>query len=466
MFDQRNALYISKNKFYYNKICFDLEDLITIDFMEDNKYKVDLNKIPHYFANELFLNLYLKHDALLFFLKNNLVEVVIINKSNKFITSLLRDICYKHNITFINKLFIDKKISVIIKGYLIFFSSFFYIFFRFLNLKSKVLNSKITNVILIRDSATKEKVSNFPYFKLFFDIKNNNSLYCYIPIYRRFIFLWSSLCLSIKMLRILNNEVNYKVGKYSTSFIYTFYSPRLLETYVFEFALMECLSKPSIKNIYTGCNLDRFAFIEQKVSIKLAKTLIVLPHGIEYGFKFPVCFTGDVFYSTSIVAQEYLNNLYKTNKFVYDNEINKLMYNFKVINVEKTKKIIFFTEPNDIEVNKIIIKDLLEYFHNSNLQVYIKLHPNDKIINYKELKVNFISSFKEAISHNYCIARKSTILFEATQNNSEAIAILTNIKDSTFFSYFPTLSKNKKIIKFYNTFDLSNYLLNKQHGTN
>ena len=66
-----------------------------------------------------------------------------------------------------------------------------------------------------------------------------------------------------------------------------------------------------------------------------------------------------------------------------------------------------------------------------------------------------IKDFNEAISNNYCIARKSTILLEALYNNSLSYALLPDKQDKLILKMF-FLLWDERIKKIYTFNELKN----------
>ena len=76
---------------------------------------------------------------------------------------------------------------------------------------------------------------------------------------------------------------------------------------------------------YTANNLDRFSVLEERVAKENSIKTYNIPHGIEYGFKFPKGFSCDVFYAYTEYSSQYLNALYHTDKFVFNQSVIEKM---------------------------------------------------------------------------------------------------------------------------------------------
>jgi len=220
-----------------------------------------------------------------------------------------------------------------------------------------------------------------------------------------------------------------------------YFSKRIVIKAIYEVAFQLVCSKQGVKKLYTGNKEDRYAMLESRITLIENKPLICIPHGLEYAIKFPTNVAGNIFYTTSVEASEYLNCLYSSKKFIYDKCLMSTVFtrNDESFNTYVTsRKIVFFSESRDIHVNISIVKAL----HNSGHHFSIKLHPKDSKSNYEGIgfDVKFINDYNDAISNNICIARKSTVLLEALFNNSFAIAYLENSKDKYYVTHvFPSL---------------------------
>ena len=138
-------------------------------------------------------------------------------------------------------------------------------------------------------------------------------------------------------------------------------------------------------------------------------------------------------------AAKHLNNLYGTNKFVFNKEIVEGMFKVKSAKSLTERKIVYFSEPREPEVNIQILKGLLDYLANTKL--CIKHHPKDNLSDYEEFngKIEVIQDLTDAIQGNICLSRKSTTLLEGVYNDSLCGAIIINEKDKAIFYNFPSL---------------------------
>ncbi len=255
--------------------------------------------------------------------------------------------------------------------------------------------------------------------------------------------------------------IQVNIGVNSAIDAHLYYSKRVVHTLMYSYMLDDYFCANEGSTFYTGNNLDRFAILEEQIAKKYNIKTVCIPHGVEYGFKLPHCFTCDVFYTTSVQAAKHLNALYNEVKFTYNEKIASQMFvvPYKRNNQMKRRSIVFFTEPREVYVNIKIIDELLPRLQNEKMQLSIKLHPKDLKSDYEKYKgrVIFIENFNDAVSKNICFARKSTTLIEAVYNESVAGAILINQKDTAVFKTLPSL-QDEKIKEFYSTLDLFEWI--------
>lgn len=222
------------------------------------------------------------------------------------------------------------------------------------------------------------------------------------------------------------------------------FSFRLVHICFYAGIIERLLSLPWKGRFFSGNNLDSYAFVEEQAARKAQITTVCIPHGLEYGFLFPHCFTGNIFYATSVNAAEHLNQIYDTGKFVYDPDIAKEMFCMSG-DVPIMRKVVYFSEPREPEVNAQIIGKLLPEMKKRNIPLYLKRHPKDNPKEYDVFAqdIGVIEDLKEAVCGNICIARKSTVLLEGLYNNAACAAIVTNEKDRAIFSMFPSLQDKR-----------------------
>lgn len=218
------------------------------------------------------------------------------------------------------------------------------------------------------------------------------------------------------------------------------YITRIAHKAVYESCLKEVIRLTPNATFYTGDKDDRFALLQTRVCNVAKRRLICLPHGLEYGFRFPGGLAGSTFYCFTPEAAKYINNLYCQDKFVYSDSIVDSMYGIDSDSKlgQKVDRICFFTEPRDPEVNYQIISELV----GRGIQFYIKLHPLESSVEYKNRFpfIEQITDIDDAMCSRVCMARKSTVLLEASRKGSKSIALLINKKDRIYVEkIFPSL---------------------------
>ena len=218
--------------------------------------------------------------------------------------------------------------------------------------------------------------------------------------------------------------------------IWKYFAPRVISKSLYEKLLEKLIINIRPSSLITGNKEDRFAVVENKVCASLSIKLTCIPHGIEYAYKFPLGLAGDEFYCSSEAACVYLSALYDSDKFLYDADLNRKIYTETCLGNFQLSQTVFFTEPRDIDINIKILGDLLAF----GIDFLVKLHPNDTRANYKSLVglryIDIITSFDGMV----CVARKSTILIEASYNGGHSVAYITNAKDRYYVRHlFPSL---------------------------
>ncbi|QSP94473.1 hypothetical protein LPB19_15030 [Marinobacter salinisoli] len=230
------------------------------------------------------------------------------------------------------------------------------------------------------------------------------------------------------------------------------YLKRIAHKAVYESCLDEVVRLSPRAVFYTGDKDDRFALLQTKVCHREKKELVCLPHGLEYGFRFPGGLAGTTFYCFTPEAASFLNRLYHEDKFLYVGSVVDSMYGVGGESkfAKLVERVCFFTEPRNPEVNYRIIEELT----GRNVSVSIKLHPLETASNYKNRfpNVEQIEDLDEAMRSSVCIARKSTVLLESSRRGVKAIAALVNDKDRAYvMKIFPSLC-SENIFKAF-TFD-------------
>lgn len=226
---------------------------------------------------------------------------------------------------------------------------------------------------------------------------------------------------------------------------------------------IECIiSNYKLKTIYTGHTYDRFAIIEYTISQKYNKILVCLPHGIERTDKLPVGFVGDYFLCSSQNMSNTLNILYNTKKYIFNETIIKKIYNINNSYHNenyKLNKVVFFTQPLEVEKIKKIILFISLYLKNER-KLYIKVHPREKKQDYNFDNIEFIDDFNDAIFNNLCISFSSTILLEALYNDSVSLSVIHLVLSDSLLSGRYEFLNDSRIIKPNNSQELLDFIEN------
>jgi len=255
---------------------------------------------------------------------------------------------------------------------------------------------------------------------------------------------------SWKDLFLVKSELLSFLSKTCTNRILIYYAARIVLKCSYEVLLEDIIKRHKV-NLFTGNKEDRFAMAESRVARKNGIRLICIPHGLEYAYRFPKGVAGDVFYCTSKASALALFNIYDDKKFVFDQDINNEIYGgAKVHKNNDLARIIFFTEPRNVQVNRLIIK----IFEDNGITFRVKLHPADRRENYPESDLDFVDTFSEAISCSTWVSRKSTVLVEALYRGAKPISFLIDSKDDYYANnVFPSLS-DTSIRKVYSVTEL------------
>ena len=440
-----------------NDDLFLMSDIYDADFYKKSNELAANYLNSTWYVNELFLNFFQKSIALDCFLVNKDIDEIDASQASTLLYYYLEDLAKKKNIKLIGKKRISKVKSVVFFNLEIFFSA---IYLLYLLLKIPFHKVKKENVIfsIVRTPASKSKIKELKIPFYYEDPKSKESVYKFVNRKERVKWVIRSFFVSYKQVKTLKEIMRKHFQLNSSLIIYSFYGNRLVHTNLY-FSLLDFIFKRFKAEVfYTGNNLDRYALIEEELSKKNNIKLICLPHGLEYGFKLPYGFIGNVFYATSFEAMRHFNTLYNTNKFLFDKKIISTILK-KRNTFEKSLKIVFFTEPRESYLNHIIIEKILPILDKYKLKLSLKLHPKDNINEYLIYKLDFVEDFDMSISNNICFARKSTVLLEAIYNNSSSAAILLNKKDETVFFNFPSL-QSSEINTFFTIENLTDWIKN------
>jgi hypothetical protein len=437
----------------------EINDLFTSEFYQFSDKKVDQFKGDIPIINEIYLSKVQIHLALILFFKKNNIQEIVIDEVDDSLYPLVVDTAKKLSI----KVHANKKIinyKKVLKGHVYIIVSVLFLLWKMLLVKhSYSLTSNRKKTSIVRSPASRQKMEKFEdIYILIEDFKSERSIYKYFSKLDRLLWVFKSWMSSYVELKKYKNFTKEKIGKNSGIDVFVFYSKRIVHTLLYQHILNQYFTVNRKSTFYTGNNLDRFALVEELVARKYKVNTVCIPHGIEYGFKLPHCFTGNTFYTTSKEAEKHLNLIYKENKFKYAKEIAEKMFSFSFEN-KSNRRVVFFTEPREVNVNLKIIDEILPLMERESILLYIKLHPKDSKNNYKKYgdRLNFIENIIEALTGNVCFSRKSTTLLEAVYNNSKVSSIITNEKDKAILNTFPSL-QDEKIEVFHDSLNLFEWI--------
>lgn len=445
-----------------------LEDLYTEKFYVYSNKMALRYTTDEYIGNEVFYTITQNKLAIEFFLIENEVNHIELNGAAWNIETLIVDIAKDLEIDVIGSNKFKTVASFIMSNvlsYCIILATYLFLIIKLGKMPyNKGLVGSESKFTLTRTFAAKKKISfmkdiNFKYE----DISSGSSIYSYFK--RKERLSWLNKCL-LESFSELNGYTQYAknmVGTLSSNKTKLFYSKRVVHTLLYKKMLDNYFFVYKGKEFFTGNCIDRFAMIEADIGKKHNVKVSCIPHGMEFGYLFPNGYPCDIHYCTTQHSAEVMNELYDTEKFIYDDKIaeNMMKIPSPTNNTRNEKRVVFFTEPREIEVNIRILDELVEGLINDNIDMYIKLHPNDEKSNYDRFKgqIIFMDDFNEAIYENVCIARKSTVLVEALHNRSTALSILINEKDKSTLETFPSLN-DENILKFYAVSDLIEFIRN------
>lgn len=462
--DKDNAtLIIEDRDFLYKSERYDVNDFFTKEF-----YHFCNNVVAQYSINEITENvIYINYIqpvlAICYFIETNHIASINADKAEYLSWMQVADAANICGIEIKNKYYIRRSIKSTINKVLLWLTK---IHLMWIQKKVKEVPRTLDfskDICVIRTTAAKKKILPGEDKEMFYEESiGSGTVFSIFSCKERKKGLKEAYNEAIeiydRMKHKLRSKKLYGVSELATEF----YSKRLVHTCFYGQMVRRLLNFPWEGNYITGNNLDAYAIIEEKEAHNAGMKVICIPHGLEYGFKMPHCFIGDIFYTTSKFAADFLNDLYKSNSFVFCNKVTRKMFNINEPTPEERceKRIVYFSEPREPEVNLKIIRQLLEYMKPKGLTLYIKHHPKDNLKDYEEFegKVIELEDLSKALQRNICIARKSTVLLEALYNGSLSAAIITNTKDDSVFSSFPSL-QDERIRKFNTVEDLSMWII-------
>lgn len=441
--EQNNVLLKGKKIIHLDKE-YAIDDLVTQEFIDYANSCISNYNNESCVVNELYVYYLQGYLAVDYFIDKNNIADIIIEGGEYPILAYVEDVAKKRKLTIKGKLpkwnlFVYKP-----KAYLNIIASLAYLLYNQIKVPYIGKSFSSSEFALIRYKSAAIKFQYFDFCKEKENIKDKDSIYKYFPLSQRIGWVLKSFVKSFGLYKEIMRFTKNYMGYYSSAYISDFYDKRVLHT-CFYGHLIDSLFKNNINSTYyTASNLDRYSVIEDWTAEKYGVKIICIPHGIEYGFRFPKGFSSTVFYTTSEHAANFLNKLYKTEKFVFSEDVALKMFKREVpASSINNQKVVYFSEPWGKETNIAIIKYLKGKLEEDGKTLYLRLHPKDNREDYIPFGLNILDDFNDAICNNICIARKSTVLIEAIYNNSKASAILLNEYDKTVFNNFPSLQSEK-----------------------
>lgn len=439
-----NTIKIHLTAIVYKKKIFSIDDLYTTDFFTESDFLASKIKFDSYFVNELFLNTFQPYLAFRRFIVSENISKISLDKPSPLLHALSLDVAKTEGIHLEGSggrlLLWSNRLRVNV----LFLATALYLVVCMIRIpKCKAAIKHPQGIFSITRSASAEKkLRNFSYPEHVEDFRSKTSMYSYYGVLRRVYWVAQSYLNALFQLSKIKTKVKEHAGKYSVAIVYSFYATRMVHTLLYEKLLNAFFKQYPHQTLYTGNNLDRFSVVEEVMAKNYGIKMVCIPHGLEYGFRFPKGFSGDIFYATSSYAATYLNALYHTEKFIFDQSVAVRMFTISSAKNNTDKKVVFFTEPREVEVNVNIINGLIPKLKSIDVPLFVKLHPKDSKANYSSFYVEYLDSLEEALVGNVCFARKSTTLLECIYNRSKAAAILTNSKDEALFYTFPSLQSD------------------------
>ncbi len=435
-----------------------VDDLFDESFYALSDAEADKYYNETYGVNEVFNNLIQYYLAIQKWIIDNKPDRILVKEGDVRFKYFAKDICAKQQI-YVEGVGPFCKFTSGISYHTSILSSAFYFAYLLLKIPYKPGINVVDKFAVVRTKASIKK------FKKFTEISQeiesfyeNNSIYRLFPKGKRIGWSFKAYRNALKTFSLMNSFYASLLGKHFRYAMMDFYRKRIVYAELYKLMMDDYLSHFEGKEFYTGNNLDRYSVIEDQLCKKYNIKSYNIPHGIEYGFKFPKGFSSDVFYVHSQYTADYLNKLYNTTKFAFDESIIRRMFEYHY-DKPHDRMIIFFTEPREVNVNVDIVNGLLPKLKEKGLKLYLKLHPGDNKANYDGMDVEFITEYELSLTGNICISRKSTILLEAIYNSSLPVAIITNPKDQTMFTLFPSLNA-REIVKTYSVDELFNVIIN------
>lgn len=453
-----NELFVKGRKLILAGQEISVDELYTQEFYAYTIGKVEQLNNNTYAVNEVYDAIGQDYFAILFFVENHSIDLIDLQKADRNISCYFQDIACKKGIATANGLSIINRIWCNMSFEVFRLSSALYLSYKMylIPFTGEPIEGG-EDFCIIRMKSVQKKLRRFNFHKELEYPFEKESIYRLFKISKRLLWIIKAYISSFGEMKRLRSFYKSKFGSWSMIALNDYYNKRIVYAEFFKYMLDYYMPYYKGYKFYTADNIDRFSVIEDQIAHKYNIETYNIPHGIEYGFKFPKGFSSDVFYANTQYTADYLNKLYDTDKYVFDEKIALKLFVLEGVKPHK-KHIVFFTEPRDSEVNLQILERLIPLLKTKGLELKLKLHPLDSKERYDRFDVEQLSDYSEAMVGNICIARKSTCLLEAVYNNSTPIAIITNQKYRTKLELFPSLN-TEKIIKTYSVEELFNQII-------
>jgi len=434
----------------------DLEQVYTDNFVEVVSGR-RLTTVSDY-SNEFFLYYYLKCEEVREVFKDKTHASCSLN------STLIEKSIFFHVLECLN---IPKGIFSLLVAYfqiaLVFLISILGVillslFLPFLFLRNVKENSfsrcfNVENLFLVRSRSGYSKLRSFVeeagdsavIFDNFSDLKGYECS-VYAPLKTRLFFrvLLRTVMFSIRDIILIIKDAKSMIGFLFSLVVFSHYWKRIPHKALYEACLMEVLEvagKGCV--VYSAEKEDRFALMQTRCCADKSRELICIPHGLEYGLRLPGGLCGNVFYCYSESSRKLLSEIYNSDKFLFSEDVLTKMLGISNSDTNGViAQICFFTEPREQAVNFRIIDGLISL----GARFHIKLHPleDEAVYRSKFSDLSIIPSLEDALRSSVCIARKSTVLIEASHRGRLAVAILENTKDRVFATrLFPSLTSER-----------------------
>ena len=404
-------------------------------------------------VNESFSSLTQVYLAIELFVLKNAIDEVNIKQADDVIKLYLRDIAQKHALNLVGSAAVAKlKIGFVSWWYMLASSLYLAYLMARIPQTNESINVAEKFAVLRQKSAIQKFKAFTEIAKEYEDPYSKSSVYRFFPRLKRAGWAFKSFFEARSLMKQIHNFYRPLLGSASVYAFNNHYRKRIVHGCLYRHLMGAYLPHFKGCTYYTGSNLDRYSVIEWDIAKNQGIRTVCIPHGLEYGYRFPKGFSSDLFYANSEYAANHLNKLYRTSKYVFDESMTSRMFRLPSAQPHE-KMVVFFTEQQEYYVNQNILSALEPKLKEKGIKLYVKLHPGDTKDHYEGCDYNYITDYNMSLTHNICVSRKSTVLLEALYNDTVAIAIITTQKDKAVFETFPSLNSDR-IIKTYNVNDL------------